>query len=214
MDENLNQGSIAPEPINPPPPEETFAAANLPEEWWPDCYIADSGQIFTPQFDAEGNMTMTEEEAYRQWTESQSEAPEITLSRRKDELVAKSKAVLAAYLEEHPLTWTDGEQYSVTMDKQMLLTSALARYQLAVTAGQLPELRWNASGAECTVWSYEDLAALALGIAAYVEPLVAWQQAIEVQINAAQNIEELENVIINIGGGANEATPENVPPVP
>lgn len=111
--------------------------------------------------------------------------------------IAESKGVLAEFLEEHPLTYTDGNQYSVTAEKQSLLTSALARYQIAVAAGQTPALKWNATGQECTEWTYENLAALALSIAAYVEPLVAQQQAIEVQIRSCETIEAVKAVNIS-----------------
>lgn len=125
------------------------------------------------------------------------EAAAYSLPDHKSARVAESKGTLAAYLEEHPLLWTDGKRYSVTMEKQTLLTSALARYQIAAAAGQSPELRWNASGEECAVWNYEDLAALALAIAAYVEPLVSRQQALEVEIMAAQSREELEGIALD-----------------
>lgn len=111
--------------------------------------------------------------------------------------IAESKGTLAEFLENHPLTYTDGHQYSVTTEKQSLLTSVLARYQIAVTAGQTPVLKWNATGQECTEWTYDNLAALALAIASYVEPLVAQQQAIEVQIRSCETVEAVKAVAIS-----------------
>lgn len=113
--------------------------------------------------------------------------------------IAVSKSQLAEYLEAHPLTYTDGKQYSVTADKQSLLTSALARYQIATGAGVQTALKWNATGEECTEWAYADLAALALAIAAYVEPLVAQQQAAEVAINACATVADIEAISIAYG---------------
>ena len=110
--------------------------------------------------------------------------------------IGASKTQLADYLEAHPLTYTNGKQYSVTAEKQSLLTSALARYQIATAAGVQTALKWNATGEECTVWEYADLAALALAIAAYVEPLVAQQQAVEVAINACSTVVEVEAIVI------------------
>lgn len=137
----------------------------------------------------------TAEELEQERTEI--EAAAYSLPDHKAARVAESKDALAVYLEDHPLLWSDGKRYSVTMEKQTLLTSVLARYQIAAAAGFPPELRWNASGEECTVWAYEDLAALALAIAAYVEPLVSRQQALEVEIMAAQSREELEGLKID-----------------
>lgn len=110
---------------------------------------------------------------------------------------AESKALLAEFLEQHPLCYTDGKRYSVTAEKQSLLTSVLARYQIAVGAGQQPTLKWNATGEECTEWSFDNLAALALSIAAYVEPLVAHQQALEVAINACETAKEVKAIEIS-----------------
>lgn len=149
-----------------------------------------------------------------------SDAPKETLGQGKARRAAESKAALADYLVAHPLEWTDGRQYSVTMDKQNLLTSALARYQLAIGLGQEPELRWNATGEECTVWEYEALAALALDIAAYVETFVSQQQALEVEIMAAGSREELEAIVIDyktpepVDPVEPEMPPEDVPSVP
>lgn len=111
--------------------------------------------------------------------------------------VGESKAALAGYLEDHPLLYVDGEHYSVTAEKQSLLTSALARHQLAAGAGLESILKWNATGQECTVWTYEALAGLALAIAAYVEPLVSRQQALEVEINGCETVEEVRAVVID-----------------
>lgn len=111
--------------------------------------------------------------------------------------ISESKTLLAEFLEQHPLYYTDGKRYSVTAEKQSLLTSALARYQIAAAAGQQPALKWNATGEECTGWSFEDLAALALAIAAYVEPLVAQQQALEVAINACKTAKEVKKIEIS-----------------
>lgn len=111
--------------------------------------------------------------------------------------VAESKSGLAAYLASHPLTWIDGNKYTVTADKQSLLTSQLALYQTAMTAGQPYELKWNPTGGECSVWEYENLVALALAIGQYVQPLVSYQQAKEVEIMGAESVEVLEAIVVD-----------------
>ena len=125
--------------------------------------------------------------------------PKIDLNTIKSEKVAKSKAALKTYLEENPLTWTDGNQYNVTEEKQSLLTSQLALYQTAITAGQPYTLKWNTTGGVCTEWAYEDLAALALAIGAYVQPLVSYQQTKEVEIMNCETAEDVEAVVIDYG---------------
>ena len=115
----------------------------------------------------------------------------------REQRIADSKAGLAAWLSENPLTWTDGKKYAVTSEKQAQLTSALAVQQVAESAGVERELRWNSTGDECTAWQYADLCALALAIAAYVEPRVSIQQAAEVDLRNAATAEEVLAVAWN-----------------
>ena len=107
--------------------------------------------------------------------------------------INESKTLLEKYLEEHPLEYS-GKNYSVTEEKQALITGNIAAYQLATTLGQTAELTWNATGEACVVWTFENLAALAVAIKAYVKPLVAYQQAYEVSVNACTT-EEAINAI-------------------
>lgn len=111
--------------------------------------------------------------------------------------IAESKTALSEYLASHPLQWTDGKYYSVTSDKQSLLTSNLSLYQLAVSNGQPFKLTWNSTGDECVEWVYEELAALALAIGTYVKPFVARQQELELDIKACTTMEELDAIEIN-----------------
>ena len=115
----------------------------------------------------------------------------------REQRIADSKTDLAAWLAENPLAWTDGKKYAVTSEKQAQLTSALAVQQVAQSSGVERELRWNSTGDECTVWQYADLCALALAIAAYVEPRVSIQQAAEVDLRNAATAEEVLSVAWN-----------------
>lgn len=54
---------------------------------------------------------------------------------QKELLVEDSKSELSEYLATHPLPWSDGKYYSVTSEKQSLLTSNLALYQISAAAG-------------------------------------------------------------------------------
>lgn len=123
--------------------------------------------------------------------------PLISVDDLRERRIADSKTDLAAWLADNPLTWTDGKKYAVTAEKQAQLTSALAVKQVAQSAGVERELRWNSTGDECTVWQYADLCALALAIAAYVEPRVSIQQAAEVDLRNAATAEEVLSVAWN-----------------
>lgn len=74
---------------------------------------------------------------------------EEAIKELKESKVSYSKAVLSEYLSTHPLLWSDGKYYSVTSEKQSLLTSNLALYQISATAGMPFKLTWNSTGDEC-----------------------------------------------------------------
>lgn len=128
------------------------------------------------------------------------------LMQAKTARIAESKTALAEYLADHPLTWSDGQQYSVTAEKQSLLTAQIALYQTAAAAGQEYELRWNPTGGECSIWTIEELSALALAIGAYVQPLVSYQQAKEVEIMACETVEDVNAVVVDYDAVHNEAS--------
>lgn len=122
---------------------------------------------------------------------------EQSLEPIKNNKISESKTALSAYLASHPLQWSDGKYYSVTSEKQALLTSNLALYQISASAGQPFKLTWNSTGDECVEWTYEELAALALAIGTYVKPFVSRQQELEIAIKACTTMEELNAIEIN-----------------
>ncbi len=119
------------------------------------------------------------------------------LTAAKEQAIAGSKEALAVWLADNPMLYNDGKCYSVTEEKQSLLNSNLASYERAKNASATYPLKWNASGEECTEWTYEELVALSLAIAAYVAPKVAAQQALEIAIKACTTAEELAEVVID-----------------
>ena len=123
--------------------------------------------------------------------------PPDTLTPFKESKIIESKDKLAEWLANHPMTYKDGKQYSVTAEKQSLLNGNLASYERAKAAGIDYPLKWNSTGDECLDWSYEDLVALSLSIAGYVAPKVAMQQAIELQIKACESADEINEIVIN-----------------
>ena len=120
-----------------------------------------------------------------------------TLSPLKSAKITESKIKLAQWLAANPMTYTDGKQYSVTEEKQSLLNSNIASYERAKAMGIEYPLKWNSTGEECVEWSYTDLVALSLTIAAYVAPKVSKQQSIEIRIKSCENTEDLDRIVIS-----------------
>lgn len=119
------------------------------------------------------------------------------LAEAKAARIQQSKDDLEAYLEAHPITWTDGKQYSITREKQQQLTSKILSATLAQQTSTPYELTWNATGEECTPWALEDLAALAFAIDARVTALVSYQQAKEVAMREAESLEALTAIEVD-----------------
>ena len=121
---------------------------------------------------------------------------EPNLDELKIEKITQSKQQLAEFLENNPLLYNN-EYYSVTQEKQSLLTSAIAAYQLKVQADIPATLKWNTTGDICREFTMEEIIGLVVAITDYVQPRVEKQQELEVQINNCTTIEELDSIEIN-----------------
>lgn len=123
------------------------------------------------------------------------EADGLTVS--KAAKIQQSKAALEAYLQAHPLQWTDGEYYAITGEKQRQLTGKILSATMAQTLSADYTLTWNSTGEVCREWTLADLSALAFAIDARVTKLVSYQQAQEVAMRAAATLEELDAIEVD-----------------
>lgn len=128
--------------------------------------------------------------------EREAEAETGQLPVLKTQLIAKSKDNLEAYLVGNPITSSChggvAKQYTITKDKQALLTQMILITQVAINAGAEYQPSWNAQGEACTYdWTIAELQQLAFEIEAVVRPLVSHQQSIEADINNAETKEEV-----------------------
>ena len=115
----------------------------------------------------------------------------------KNKRIQESKILLAKWLNDNPILYTDGKYYSVTEEKQALLNGNLASYERAKSVGVEYPLKWNSTGSSCLEWEYNDLLTLSLTIAGYVAPKVAIQQNIELDIKACETMDEINAVVID-----------------
>lgn len=118
----------------------------------------------------------------------------------KKELIDLSKALLAEFLLNNPLKSAvkNGEEkfYNVTLEKQNLLYSNIATYQVAQQLGMEFPIVWNSMGEVAEPWTIEEMMKLFIEIKEYVSPIIAQQQEIEKVINNCRSIEELQKVNI------------------
>lgn len=132
------------------------------------------------------------------WTDDiRTQYDSLICEQSKPNMVLKTKQDLQIFLSKNPLLWTDGKYYSVTQEKQNLLTSNIATYQIEVQTNPEAIITWNATGEECVQWDIQQLCALAVAIKDYVKPMVTYQQGLEIQINNCQSLEELNSIEIN-----------------
>lgn len=126
---------------------------------------------------------------------------EAIFEQNKKNKVLLSRSLLAAYLEDHPITSTahGGVEgvYSVTSEKQSLMTSQYMTYQIEKTVDPDAKLRWNETGKSCQDWTEEEFLQLVLEIKRYVYPLVSCQQTLEEQITACTTQEMLDDIVID-----------------
>lgn len=126
--------------------------------------------------------------------------PEPDIEAVKAAAIARTKSWVASELEK-PMIWTDGKSYTVTLEKQNLLSAQLGMYMINTQMGDETPLTWNANGEPCEPWTFEDLRSLANDISAHVAPVVAKQQYAEVEIKHAATMDEINAVFHGLFGG-------------
>lgn len=148
--------------------------------------------------------------------------PEDMLERALEETKAakqnENNSIFASWLEEHPMTWTDGKVYGVTLADQQEISLNLVSYQLAVTAAvelyksehpeataeelaqveaqakQTATLEWHAIHEACVPWTEAQLTALSLAIRQYIYPGYTLNQSYKVQIYACETRGDVEAI--------------------
>lgn len=135
----------------------------------------------------------------------------ISLSEYKKYKINQSKEALAEYLENHPLQSTVHNNttayYSVTKEKQDLMTQQYLSYQIAKAVD--PEhavLTYNATGEVCEEWEEAEFLQLIMEVKAYVYPLVSYQQTIEKVIMDCNTKDEVSDVIIDYSSAVIQET--------
>ena len=156
------------------------------EGYPPDCYFVEAPDYVGEQwiFDdtKEGDERFVAPPAPEGWMYDEethsyfpiSELPNL-LKAAQDAKQNENKALLAQFLEEHPITWIDGKKYGVTMEDQSEIQLNISQYQIQLAAQQAgqpvtPILEWHSIDEACTPWSLEQLSALVLAISDFVYP--------------------------------------------
>lgn len=138
------------------------------------------------------------------WSHAPTPEPEpVDLAAAQQARQTENKAALAAWLDAHPLQWTDGKIYGVTEEDQREMALNLMQYQVAVQAGRPAVLEWHEQKKSCRTFEQQEYVALSLAIADYVYPYLRYQESVKEAIYQAQTAEEVANVEIDyasVGG--------------
>lgn len=118
----------------------------------------------------------------------------------------ENKKLLAQYLESHPLVWTDGKKYSVTLETQqeMMLNymqSSIIPVTLDENGDEKEEgITWHASKEASTTWTADDFIMLMSAIHMYIHPYLTYQESIKEKIYACKTKDEVRNIVIDYEG--------------
>lgn len=127
--------------------------------------------------------------------------PPQAVETHKTDKIAESKTLLAAFLEDHPITSSCHggieASYTITEDKQNQFIRKFTSHTIKVQAGIADTMTWNATGEECEPWTDEECIQFIAEVDAYVTPLVAYQQSIEKDIRACTTLKEIDSIVID-----------------
>ena len=136
------------------------------------------------------------------------------LEQAKENKQNENNAEFAKWLEEHPLTWTDGKQYGVTMQDQQEIALNILSYQMADkmasqasaqaegdpdTSGIIADLpgfvlEWHAINEACVPWTIENMTLLSVAIRSHIYPGYTLNQNYKTQIFACDTRGEVEAI--------------------
>ena len=195
----------------------------------PDCLFVDAPDYVNEQWGYDeteiGDDRFIKPEVPEGWIyddETGQMMPEEMMERAIEETKAakqnENNNIFAKWLSDHPMTWTDGKKYGVTLSDQNEISLNLVSYQLAVTAAveqykqQNPDpteeeiaaaeaqakstatLEWHAIHEACVPWTEAELTALSLAIRQYIYPGYTLNQSYKVQIYACETRKEVEAI--------------------
>ena len=107
----------------------------------------------------------------------------------------ENKKLFAEFLQNHPLKYTDGKFYGVTLEDQTEISLNINQYQLQIASGsEHPILEWHSIHEGCKPWSIQDLTLLAATISNYIYPWFRKMQEYKTRIFSATSIDEINSI--------------------
>lgn len=104
----------------------------------------------------------------------------------------ENKTKFAEFLKNNPLVWKDGKKYGSTIDDQFEMQLNMENYRLMVEQGvDHPVLKWHSVKSEAVEWNIDDMQALLVDIAEYIEPYFTKMNEYKAMIYACRTKDEV-----------------------
>lgn len=120
------------------------------------------------------------------------------LNLKKYEKINTSKEILQNFLADKTLISDchseQGAEYSVSLEKQNLLSNLIKNKEYAELNGLEFKAYWNSKGMVCEEWTLSELQKLSLQIYNFVQPYVKIQQEFEKNIKECTSISEIDKM--------------------
>ena len=108
----------------------------------------------------------------------------------------KNNQLLAKFLLENPLKWTNGKCYGATEEDQSLMLNNYNGWKMFTQLGIPIKLEWNAANEGCTEWTEEEYLSLMGAIYTYAKKMLKLCQWYKVRIINAANKFEMDAVTL------------------
>lgn len=118
------------------------------------------------------------------------------LEESKEDKIRESEDKLNEFLRTHYLRYTDGKDYSITVDAQNMMRNAMTAYTIEAEMGDPTPIQYAAVGETTSNWEYDDFKALYVAVFQYYKQWYAKQQEYVTQINACETIKEIRDIEI------------------
>lgn len=109
----------------------------------------------------------------------------------------KNNELLAKFLLENPLQWSNGKYYGATEEDQSLMLNNYNGWKMFTQMGIPIKLEWNAANEGCTEWTEEEYLALMGAIYTYAKKMLKLCQWYKVRIINAANRFEMDAISLD-----------------
>ncbi len=121
----------------------------------------------------------------------------MTLEEYKECRQIENKELLAVFLKENPLLWTDGLYYGVTQEDQSEMLADKTAYEFKKSIGKDDwKLQWHGIKSDCRDFTEEEFAGLLNAIVNFVYPYRQLEMQYKKLIYSATTKKEVENIKI------------------